>query len=271
VVLSHKVKEPANFPFWVEVGWGWGGACPRVIAFRPGETSYVINFGDYLEGCVYGGLTDPLDGAPAADQQCFYGHAISLANGTSLLFSLRNSRDPTNRFKTYEIRDTVVGVAAPRIYFPTQCEDGVDNNGNQLTDWPNDPGCVNAADVSEKPIPCDDGVDNDEDGAVDYLDDIGCRDLWGMIENPQCSDGLDNDLDTLIDFDGGEWIHGTALTDPDPQCVAAWDNNEWGKTGCGAPTVQAADDARGLMALAPLAIAVLALLGYGIVRNRRAS
>jgi hypothetical protein len=120
---------------------------------------------------------------------------------------------------------------------------------------------------------CANGIDDDGDGYIDYPADIGCLGATSAPENPQCSDGLDNDGDGKIDFDGGVWAGVPEPTAPDPHCSAAWDNLEafQGKGGCGAPTVQAADDARGLMALAPLAIAMLALLGYGIVRNRRPS
>lgn len=56
-----------------------------------------------------------------------------------------------------------------------QCNDKVDNDGDELIDYPADPGCVNRGDASElnPNIECDDGVDNDLDGAIDMLDD-GC-------------------------------------------------------------------------------------------------
>jgi len=77
---------------------------------------------------------------------------------------------------------------------------------------------------------CADGLDNDGDGLVDYPEDPGCRDAKSVREDPQCQDGINNDGDGLIDFDGGLSVLGYAATEPDPQCVGKpWQNRE--KTG----------------------------------------
>jgi hypothetical protein len=60
---------------------------------------------------------------------------------------------------------------------------------------------------------CDDGVDNDGDGLTDVDDDPGCLTAAAMREDPACSDGVDNDGDGMIDWDGGP-SGGVA----DPQC-----------------------------------------------------
>ncbi|MDD2761019.1 MAG: cellulose binding domain-containing protein [Methylomonas sp.] len=63
---------------------------------------------------------------------------------------------------------------APRV--PSQCGDGIDNDGDGLTDFPNDPDCQSATDNTEaEPLPaCSDGIDNDIDGWIDFPDDPGC-------------------------------------------------------------------------------------------------
>ncbi len=48
--------------------------------------------------------------------------------------------------------------------------------------------------------PCDDGADNDGDGAIDYPDDPGCNWAGDVSEEFDCSDGLDNDWDGAIDY-----------------------------------------------------------------------
>ena len=48
---------------------------------------------------------------------------------------------------------------------------------------------------------CDDGIDNDSDGFTDWPEDPGCFDLRSGIESPECNDGFDNDGDTLVDLD----------------------------------------------------------------------
>ena len=69
------------------------------------------------------------------------------------------------------------------------CKDGVDNDGDGLIDWPEDPGCTNKNDKSELgTVECDDGVDNDGDDAVDYNDN-GCS---GPTDDDEtdCGDGV---------------------------------------------------------------------------------
>lgn len=50
---------------------------------------------------------------------------------------------------------------------------------------------------------CNDGFDNDGDGLVDFPEDVGCPHPAIDKENPACQDGIDNDGDTFIDYDGG--------------------------------------------------------------------
>lgn len=59
---------------------------------------------------------------------------------------------------------------------PAACADGVDNDGDGLTDYPADPGCTSAGDETETELlpACSDGVDNDQDGFADFPIDPGC-------------------------------------------------------------------------------------------------
>jgi len=58
------------------------------------------------------------------------------------------------------------------------CDDGVDNDGDGLTDFPEDPGCAAPFDpadpFAEEDPACDDGLDNDGDGRIDFPDDPNC-------------------------------------------------------------------------------------------------
>ncbi|MBW2314841.1 MAG: choice-of-anchor B family protein [Deltaproteobacteria bacterium] len=56
-------------------------------------------------------------------------------------------------------------------------------------------------DVYAVPV-CADGLDNDGDGLADYGQDPGCRDALAQTESPPCQDGVDNDGDGGIDWDG---------------------------------------------------------------------
>jgi hypothetical protein len=84
----------------------------------------------------------------------------------------------------------------------SDCQDGIDNDGDAQIDFPADAGCSNAADVSEQ-RECSDGRDNDGDGLVDFAGgDLGCTNANAPVEDPACDDGRDNDADATLDWDG---------------------------------------------------------------------
>ena len=59
---------------------------------------------------------------------------------------------------------------------PTQCSDGLDNDGDNAVDFPSDFGCSSATDndeVNNGLTLCSDGIDNDGDSAIDQ-NDLGC-------------------------------------------------------------------------------------------------
>ena len=63
------------------------------------------------------------------------------------------------------------------------CNDGIDNDGDTLIDFPDDPGCIIAAQDFEDPA-CDDGVNNDgaEDSLIDFPADPDCVAAWDGSE-----------------------------------------------------------------------------------------
>lgn len=104
------------------------------------------------------------------------------------------------------------------------CEDGDDNDGDGLTDYPNDPGCTSSNDSDESNLvaepACADGLDNDNDGQIDFPQDVGCVSAADTSElytpvTTICADGLDNDGDGLIDYPS------------DPGCSSSTDGNEY--------------------------------------------
>jgi hypothetical protein len=111
----------------------------------------------------------------------------------------------------------------PTVYI---CSDGLDNDHDGLTDYPQDPGCSSATDNDEYNVPpqvyqCSDNQDNDGDGLVDFPQDPGCSSATDSNEYNVpptvyiCNDGLDNDSDGLVDFP------------QDPGCSSATDNDEY--------------------------------------------
>ncbi|MGC6416361.1 MAG: hypothetical protein ACON3Z_04570 [Bradymonadia bacterium] len=90
---------------------------------------------------------------------------------------------------------------------PSACGDGVDNDGDGLTDlW--DPGCSSAQDDLEDDDErgaCANGVDDDGNGFIDFPYDPGCGaqgdpDESELAEPAVCANGIDDDFDGLIDY-----------------------------------------------------------------------
>jgi len=114
----------------------------------------------------------------------------------------------------------------------SDCQDGIDNDGDDLIDFPTDLGCATADDLSER-RECNDGYDNDGDGLTDFVGgDVGCPTNNSTVEDAQCDDGRDNDQDGTIDADGGS----TGL--PDSYCAGEPSNTieappSSGGGGCG--------------------------------------
>jgi len=107
-----------------------------------------------------------------------------------------------------------------------ECSDGIDNDGDGLIDFPDDPGCVGENDVDESSLPapqCSDGRDNDNDGKIDFPQDPGCIDAHQDTETddcpdgpncPQCSNGQDDDGNGQTDYPS------------DTGCISAADTDE---------------------------------------------
>jgi hypothetical protein len=68
-----------------------------------------------------------------------------------------------------------------KICAPPVCSDGIDDDGDNKVDYPNDPGCATPDSATETDTcpgagcpACGDGADNDSDGQADYPNDFGC-------------------------------------------------------------------------------------------------
>jgi hypothetical protein len=110
------------------------------------------------------------------------------------------------------------GPPSPDASLVRACQNGEDDDGDGVADYPDDPGCESELDPAEgdpgTPRACGDGLDNDGDGRIDYdlkrdgivgvEDDPGCESAADDDERnvvlPACSDGVDNDADGLTDF-----------------------------------------------------------------------
>ena len=110
------------------------------------------------------------------------------------------------------------GASGQYFFLKSQCNDGVDNDGDGLVDAygpprmdktrdtgeQGDPGCLGPKDSSEheSSLACDNGYDDDGDGLIDYPEDPGCSwttdafenecyvDRYGIVDD-DCDDSLD--------------------------------------------------------------------------------
>jgi hypothetical protein len=111
---------------------------------------------------------------------------------------------------THRFVRALIALCVPGTRGCGACQNGIDDDRDNVADWPDDPGCASADDDSEKSdeIACDDGIDNDGDGEIDMID-AGCPFPAATVEATQCDDGLDNNGTDGIDFD-------------DPNCSRNW-------------------------------------------------
>ncbi len=121
-----------------------------------------------------------------------------------------------------------------------QCADGLDNDGDDHSNYPDDQGCADANDYTEAPDApqCSDRLDNDSDGTKNYPADPGCSSATDTTEAPDpvvaaCGDGVDNDSDDDADYpDDQGCADANDLTEsPDPAaCNDRLDNDGDGQT-----------------------------------------
>jgi len=126
------------------------------------------------------------------------------------------------------------------ILSPTDCNDGVDGDGDLLIDFPADPQCTSPGDRSEE-ADCSDGIDNDGDGQTDFPADTACTSASDLSELPDCSNGFDDDGDGQIDYPADPGCKTAASQSEQPACNDGVDNDgdttvDLADTGCLAPS-----------------------------------
>ncbi len=126
-----------------------------------------------------------------------------------------------DRIENYKYLANLINeVAGTNFYVPPyaappQCTDGIDNDGDLETDYPEDPGCESANDNDESdlvPTQCSDGVDNDGDQLIDYPGDTGCASAADDDETDPTGpvDLVDDGFESGL----GAWtIYGDAASD----------------------------------------------------------
>jgi hypothetical protein len=217
---------------------------PSIAVNEVGEV--VIGFsgsGESQFASAYAVVGEPVDGALT------FGTPILLQEGVTFYENPFNPNVIVNRWGDYSA--TVVDPEDPHSFWtfqewtsgigewsvqvvqlnvttiPPACDNGLDDDGDGLVDYPDDPGCDDVDDGSENSaaLACDDGLDNDGDGLTDFPDDPGCFVAAAPSEITACDDGLDNDGDGFCDMPGSTCVEA-GVTPGDPWCEMAADTSE---------------------------------------------
>jgi probable HAF family extracellular repeat protein len=104
-----------------------------------------------------------------------------------------------------------------------ECENGLDDDGDGVADFPADSGCSDPTDLSERgTIACDNALDDDDDGVADFPVDPGCDGPGDLSESGvgTCDNDLDDDGDGRIDVP------------EDPGCAGVGDESELSAIRC---------------------------------------
>jgi Trypsin-like peptidase domain len=221
-------------------GWLWGaGAAMRWGTNRVGSAPANVTIGSNVSLAFWTEFTKtPTSQVTAHEAQAATGDsggALFVENagawelgGTLFAINTFGGQPANSAFygnRTYAVDLSSYRSAILVVTTKPACNDGIEDDGDGLVDFPNDPGCASADDLDERSplLACDDGADNDGDGLTDSPADPGCRDPASTLENPSCDDDLDNDGDGAIDWDGG-----AALGTADSYCVSngSWQNRE---------------------------------------------
>ena len=131
---------------------------------------------------------------------------------TATISSTQTDSNQANNTATTQLNPT-------RIDCPVvpQCQDGIDNDGDGATDFPNDFSCSSPTDTDETnpKAACQDGVDNDGDGLVDFPQDPGCvsRQDNDEFNQVQCTA---NTLTAYFQGNQGPWDDNPSYGDAKP-------------------------------------------------------
>jgi hypothetical protein len=164
---------------WTESGLTWSnapGISGPVLA-----TAGAAATGAWIELDVTGAVTGP--GALPL--------AVQSLSDDSVRYGSREGADPPQLVLELE------PAPAPA---PLACSNGLDDDGDGVSDYPDDFGCADAGDGSERGagLPCDNGDDDDGDGFVDFPADPSCKSVVWISESRSPVCGLGFELALLL-------------------------------------------------------------------------
>jgi hypothetical protein len=190
---------------------GWYHVSPPFIRWGTNDVGFVNQTVENLLGAdtkAFSTVFDDLSGPPPGNDndpeaqvvQGDSGGAAFLANDGMELVGILFARGTINPAQVLQPLDTAIfdntSVIADLNFYRSQilpvidepdCDDGLDEDGDGLVDYPADPGCASAFDFDEQSdaLVCDNGIDDDMDGFIDFPEDDGCDDSLDTDEVPE--------------------------------------------------------------------------------------
>ncbi len=184
---------------WENVdGWEW--ASPRRMRWGTNRISTIdeLVFATQAFSITFDEIANPPNGQHEADMVtgdsgggAFVGSGAS-AELVGILFARASfaGQEPNTSF--FGNRGFIVNLFAYRedllaLVDQPDCNDGIDEDGDGLVDFPADPGCAFGIDPSENTdaFQCDNGIDDDGDLTIDFPADSGCLHPTNPIEAPE--------------------------------------------------------------------------------------
>jgi len=194
-------------------GWFWGaGAAMRWGTNLVGSAPADLTLGSKVSRAFWTEFTQaPPPQVTAQEAQAAPGDSgggLFVKNGSSwklrgVLFAISvfDGQPASSAFygnRTYAVDLSFYRSAILAVTTRPACNDGIDDDGDGLVDFPNDPGCASADDLDERSplLVCDDGVDNDGDGLIDFPADPDCASPLDPTEYTDSDgDGVPDSLD----------------------------------------------------------------------------
>jgi hypothetical protein len=195
---------------------GWEQTSPYIVRWGTNEVNLDIlgSTGQTVRNLLgsdtraFGTIFDDLSGPPPSNDddpeaqvvQGDSGGAAFLANGGMELVGILFARGSVNpghagqplSIALYDNVSLIVDLHFYRsqildVIDEPDCDDGLDEDGDGLIDYPADPGCESALDFDEQDeaLVCDNGIDDDGDGLIDFPEDDGCDDSLDTSEVPE--------------------------------------------------------------------------------------
>lgn len=167
----------------------WGDECPEPTATLTANPS-TINEGDSSDlmwtssdaTACYG------DNFSTNDNRAGSTEVSPSATTAYSVTCVRDTHVATSVAIVTVVPDTPLSEEVPPAGGGSLCQDGIDNDGDGLIDYPADSGCVSPQHDTEA-SQCEDGIDNDGNGLVDFPNDPSCSSFDDASENAGAGSG----------------------------------------------------------------------------------